>query len=150
VSKENVVQGIIALIIAGVSAYFQIIAIPLLVLMVVMVTDYITGMTSAYIRKEFSSKVGIIGAVKKVSYIALVCVGICADYLIHTALTQLGVQLNIQLLFGLLVTIWLIINELISILENLSKIGVPMPGFLMKLVEKLKITVESKADNKIE
>lgn len=149
-SKENVIQGIIALIVAGVSAYFQIIAIPLLVLMVVMVTDYITGMASAYIRKEFSSKVGIIGAVKKVSYIALVCVGICADYLIHTALTQLGVHLNIQLLFGLLVTIWLIINELISILENLSKIGVPMPSFLMKLVKRLKISVESRAEDTTE
>ena len=146
-SKENVFQGIITLIIAGVSAYFKIIAITLLVLIVVMITDYATGMTSAYIHKEFSSKVGIIGAVKKVSYIALVCVGVCADYLIHTALTQLGVQLNIQLLFGLLVTVWLIINELISILENLSKIGVPMPTFLMKLVEKLKVTVENKVDD---
>lgn len=146
-SKENIFQGIITLIIAGVSAYFKIIAIPLLVLIVVMITDYATGMTSAYIHKEFSSKVGIIGAVKKVSYIALVCVGVCADYLIHTALTQLGVQLNIQLLFGLLVTVWLIINELISILENLSKIGVPMPSFLMKLVEKLKVTVENKVDD---
>ena len=146
-SKENIFQCIITLIIAGVSAYFKIIAIPLLVLIVVMITDYATGMTSAYMHKEFSSKVGIIGAVKKVSYIALVCVGVCADYLIHTALTQLGVQLNIQLLFGLLVTVWLIINELISILENLSKIGVPMPSFLMKLVEKLKVTVENKVDD---
>lgn len=146
-SKENIFQCIITLIIAGVSAYFKIIAIPLLVLIVVMITDYATGMTSAYMHKEFSSKVGIIGAVKKVSYIALVCVGVCADYLIHTALSQLGVQLNIQLLFGLLVTVWLIINELISILENLSKIGVPMPSFLMKLVEKLKVTVENKVDD---
>lgn len=146
-SKENIFQGIIALVIAGVSAYFQIIAIPLLVLTIVMIIDYITGMASAHIHDEFSSKVGIIGVVKKVSYAALVCVGVCSDYLIHTVLAQLGFQMNFQLLFGLLVTVWLIINELISILENLSKIGVPMPSFLMKLVEKLKVTVESKVDD---
>lgn len=149
-SKENVCQGVITLIIAGVSAYLNIIAIPLLVLTAVMITDYITGMTSARIHNEFSSKVGILGVVKKVSYAALVCVGVCSDYLIQTALEQLGIQLNIPMIFGLLVTVWLIINELISILENLSKIGVPMPSFLMKLVKRLKITVESKADSTIE
>ena len=49
-----------------------------------------------------------------------------------------------------MVAIWLIINELISILENLSKMGVPMPNFLMKVVKKLKIIVESKADTTTE
>jgi phage-related holin len=42
----------------------------------------------------------------------------------------------------MLVTIWLIINEMISILENLSKIGVPIPEFLKKIIGRLKNTVE--------
>ena len=45
---------------------------------------------------------------------------------------------------GLLVVIWLIINELISILENLATIGVPLPTFLFKLVGRLKIVAEAK------
>ena len=44
------------------------------------------------------------------------------------------------------VTIWLIINELISILENLAAIGVPGFPRLSKLLERLKNTV-SKGDN---
>ena len=44
--------------------------------------------------------------------------------------------------FGLLVAVWLIINEMISILENLSKLGVPIPGFLKVLLKKLKITTD--------
>ena len=47
---------------------------------------------------------------------------------------------------GLLVIVWLIINELISILENSGKIGVPMPDFLMKLLDRLKQTTEKKAE----
>ena len=43
-------------------------------------------------------------------------------------------------------TIWLIINELISILENLAAIGVPGFPRLSKLLERLKNTV-SKGDN---
>ena len=50
----------------------------------------------------------------------------------------------ITMLFGLIVTVWLIINELISILENLARIDVPIPAFLTKIIEKLKTTIEDK------
>ena len=48
--------------------------------------------------------------------------------------------------FGLLVTIWLILNECISILENISEIGVPLPSFLVALIQKLKKTTENKGE----
>lgn len=44
------------------------------------------------------------------------------------------------------VAIWLIINELISVMENLAAIGVPGFPRLSKLLERLKNTV-SKGDN---
>ena len=43
-----------------------------------------------------------------------------------------------------------ILNECISILENISEIGVPLPAFLLKLIEKLKKTVEDAGDQKAE
>ena len=65
-SKENVLQSVITFIVAGVSAYFQIIAVPLIVLIAVMLLDYVTGMVAAYIRAELSSRKGIICILKKV------------------------------------------------------------------------------------
>ena len=44
------------------------------------------------------------------------------------------------------VAIWLIINELISVMENLAAIGVPGFPRLSKLLKRLKNTV-SKGDN---
>jgi phage-related holin len=44
------------------------------------------------------------------------------------------------------VTIWLILNECISILENISEIGVPIPAFLVTLIQKLKKTTETKGE----
>ena len=143
-NKENTFQSIVTLIVAGVSAYFQIIAIPLIVLSVVMIIDYITGMLSAYVHAELSSRKGIIGILKKVSYFSLVCVGIAIDYILYSALSQMGIQSDITMFFGLTVTVWLIINELISILENLARLDVPIPKFLTSVIKKLKTTVEDK------
>ena len=84
--------------------------------------------------------------VKKVGYIVAVAVGIVADYLISSALVNCGIDLRINYCIGMIVTIWFIINELISILENLSEIGIPLPKFLVSIVKRLKTTVEVKTD----
>ena len=51
---------------------------------------------------------------------------------------------------GLIVTIWLIVNELISILENLAVIGVPLPKWLTKIIGKLKISIDKTVDTESE
>jgi toxin secretion/phage lysis holin len=149
-TKDNVFQIVITSVIAGVTSYLQVVAVPIVVLVIAMVTDYITGWICAKKHSSISSRIGIAGIVKKVCYIALVGVGVIVDYILAYGLPALGIDNTLPMIFGLLVTMWLISNELISILENLSKIGVPMPGFLMKLVERLKVTVENKADNTTE
>ena len=53
---------------------------------------------------------------------------------------------SVTAVVGAGVAAWLIINELISILENLAAIGVPGFPRLSKLLERLKNTV-SKGDN---
>lgn len=145
--KENVIHGVISLIIAGVSAYFQIIAIPLIVLTAVMLVDYITGMVAAYTKAELSSRKGLKGIFKKIGYFCLVAVGITTDYIICSALSSIGITSEVTMVFGLIVTIWLIINELISILENLTKLEVPIPDFLVKVISRLKNSVENKAND---
>ena len=69
------------------------------------------------------------------------------DWLIYSGLRQVGVTLDYTIFFGVLVTVWLIINELISILENLESVGVPLPKFLVAIVKRLKITTEKVAES---
>ena len=78
---------------------------------------------------------------------AMVAVGAAVDYLLHGALKQAGIDLHIELFCGLLVTVWLIINELISVLENLAAIGVPGFPRLNRLLSRLKSTVNEKDCN---
>ncbi len=141
--KQTTIQAVITAALAALTYYFSILAVPIIVLAIVMVIDYITGMVSAWHNSELSSKKGVFGIVKKLCYLALVCVGMGVDYLIYSALSQINVTVSYTIFFGILVAIWLIINELISILENLSRIGVPLPKFIVSVVSKLKNTVEN-------
>ena len=122
-------------VLAGLSSYFGMLTQPLLVLFFAMVLDYLTGMTKAYIFSQLSSRIGVKGILKKLCYMAMVAVGAAVDYLLH-----------IELFCGLLVTVWLIINELISVLENLAAIGVPGFPRLNRLLSRLKSTVNEKED----
>lgn len=143
--KDNIIQTTVSVAIGALAAYFNILLIPVLVLFAVMVIDYCTGMASAYKNKEIKSKTGLIGILKKLSYLVLVCVGGVVDYLIGAGLATAGIEFS-SYYFGLIVAVWLIINELISILENLSELGTPIPKFLVNIVRRLKNTVENKTD----
>ncbi len=131
---------------ASLALYFQKIAVPLVVLFCAVVIDYATGLLGAYFQRELSSEKGWKGILKKLAYFAAVCVGCGVDYLLTTFGAMFGVTFKTSLAVGVLVTMWLIINESISILENLVKIGVPLPSFLAKTVKRLKVAVEEKMD----
>ena len=148
--EERSLQAVIAMSIAALTSYLNAIIVPITVLMIAMIIDYITGMISAWHSSELSSKKGIFGIIKKTSYLALVCVGMGVDWLIYSGLNQAGISTENSVFFGVLVTIWLIINELISILENLEAIGVPMPAFLIKIVKRLKVTAENITESESE
>ena len=140
--QDKEIQAFISAAFAGLMYYLGIIAVPIMVLIVAMVVDYITGMSAAWYNSELSSKKGIKGIVKKVSYLALVVVAMIIDWLISCGLQQINIDMTYSVFFAVLVAVWLIINELISILENLSRPGVPIPTFLNKIINKLKSTVE--------
>lgn len=145
-NEEKTIQAVFAASLAGLASYLGVVAVPIAILMVAMLIDYITGMASAWNSAQLSSKKGIFGIIKKISYLALVCVGMGVDWLIYSGLQSVGVTLGYTFFFGVLVTIWLIINELISILENLRKIGVPLPKFLASIIQRLKKTTENIAE----
>lgn len=144
--KENVAKGLIALIFAAAGAYFRELLGPVIVLGLVMFADYVSGLARAWIERKLSSRVGIIGIIKKLAYLFAVAVAVVVDWTIQTAAAKAGLDLGNFYMFGLLVTFWLVLNECISILENISAIGVPLPPFLMKIVDKLKQTTEAKGE----
>ena len=139
--KPTMLKTAFTVVLAGLSSYFGMLTQPLLVLFFAMVLDYLTGMTKAYIFSQLSSRIGVKGILKKLCYMAMVAVGAAVDYLLRGAVIGAGITLDVKLIFGMLVTVWLTINELISVMENLAAIGVPGFPRLQRILRRLHRTV---------
>ena len=142
--NDKSLQAIMSAALAAFAVYMGALAVPIIVLMVMMIIDYLSGMSAAWVHGDLSSKVGAKGIVKKVGYMALIVVAMGVDYLIYSGFAAANIEVGYNMWFGLLVAVWLIINEMISILENLSKLGVPIPDFLTKIIQRLKNSAERK------
>lgn len=123
-----------------------VLAVPVLLLVTCNVIDYATGlMASKYRQQILDSYKGIRGITKKVCMWLLVGVGVIVDQLLSYSADVAGITLPFTFLVACVVAIWLICNEIISILENINDIGVTLPPFLQPIVGNLKSQVEKKA-----
>ena len=114
--------------------------------MICNIIDYVTGLVaSPYRGQRIDSYKGFRGIAKKICMWLLVIVGAMVDQLILYAGNTIGITLPFTYLIACVVAIWLICNEMISILENAADIGAPIPPFLMPLVKNIKKQVEDKA-----
>lgn len=86
---------------------------------ILMAIDIITGITNAWIKNELNSSVLRKGLGKKLGEITAILIG--EIFVIGFGLTSLVAD-------G--ISLYVIIMELISICENLEKLGVPIPKFI--------------------
>ena len=136
----------ITTIISIVSSFLGILYIPVLLMVSCNVIDYITGLAAAKYRKDggISSYKSIRGIVKKVTMWMLVAVGVIIDSLISYSANTIGLNIPFKFLVACAVAIWIVCNELISILENMIDIGVNIPPFLIPIVKRIKSNTEDK------
>ena len=68
--------------------------------------------------------------------------GAVVDELIKYATQTMGFNIQIPFIVATLVAVWIVVNEIISILENIVDIGIELPPFLMPIVRRIKKEVE--------
>lgn len=149
------IQAAAAAIIAWLSARLGILLPVLCVLLTAMVLDYITGMLAS--KREalehpddpaygWSSRRGAEGIIKKVGYLCIIAAAMIVDYIILSVAAQAGIETALKAFFGLLVAVWYILNELLSIIENAGRMGAPVPDWLFRYVAVLKNKIDTQAD----
>jgi toxin secretion/phage lysis holin len=129
------------------SSWLGILATPVYILFALNIVDYVTGLVAAPQRGETrSSYRSVQGIAKKVCTILLVGVAAIIDWLLMYAAETIGIKLPVTFVVASLAAVWLICNEIISILENIGDIGAPIPPFLQKMVEFVKKNAEKKGE----
>jgi len=146
--KENVLRAAVTAALAAFAAYFEVLFIPIIIVFTAMICDYISGMIAAHVTNEYSSSIGIIGIAKKVAYGLMIVVSMLIDWVVQMVADTMGVFIGHFCYFALLVIIWLVINECISILENVARMGVNMPPYILKIANKLKSVAEAKGEER--
>lgn len=148
--QANQVKAVFTMVFAFISAIFGVLAIPVMLLVGCNVLDYITGlMASKYRAQDINSYKSIRGIFKKVSMWLLVMVGAIIDEMLLYTSTSIGWKSPVTFLIACVVALWLICNEIISILENIQDMGVKIPTFLQPLIKHIRSQVEEqvKVDN---
>ena len=69
---------------------------------------------------------------------------IMVDILMDTMMEYIGIKSTIKGSFCLLITVWFILGEAISILENASRMGVKVPRFFRKIISELQKDIDGK------
>ena len=128
-------QGFVTAIGSGFLFLFEAWDIAFQVLVTLIIIDYGTGVMAAYLNSKLSSKLGIEGIFKKIAILTTVAVAVLIDRVMGTNVLRLA---TIFCLCG---------NEGISLLENLTKLGAPIPEKLVGALIQLRGKGDSKDEN---
>ena len=130
-------------VIGALTSFLGVLAIPAYLLVGCSVIDYVTGIMASKPRGEkISSYKGSRGIQKKIGQWLLVVIGAWVDVLIRYSVESVGIDWKFPFIVAIIVSIWLVVNEMLSILENLSDLGVKLPPFLKPIINRLKTEVE--------
>lgn len=145
------IQAAVTAACAWISAKLGILGPILVILFILMILDYITGMLAS--KKEsighpddpaygWSSKKGAAGIIKKVGYLCVIAVAIVIDYIILHVAGSIGIPVTAKAFFALLVAVWYVLNEALSIIENAGRMGAQVPEWLQKYIAVLKNKID--------
>lgn len=126
-NSNELLQAICALIGAFIGRYLGGFDGIIYTLLVFIVVDYITGVLVAIIQQKLSSEIGYKGISKKVLIFMLIGIGHAIDS--YVTGQQGAIRTAIAFFY--------LANEGISIIENCTKIGLPIPQKLKNILKEL-------------
>lgn len=132
-------------------AKLGVLAIPWLLLLLLNIMDYITGIQAAKYRnleddKPVKSYISVRGIQKKVCMHGLVIIGCLVDWLIKSSIINAGWGIQYPPVFAIAIALWLTFNEIISVLENMEDIGTPIPPFLKPIMKMMREKVNNQME----
>ena len=142
----NWFKWLISVITGGLAAFFGQYGLFIALVAVAVVLDVITGLIKAKVTGEgLDSGKATKGFWKKIALLVGLLFGIYLDYVVSLLFVKAGLTLDIDLPFALIICCYIVLNEAISICENLYLINPDiMPKWIVKLLKIAKGKIEEK------
>lgn len=103
------------------------------ILLIVIMLDYLTGVASAFRNKTVNSSVGYKGLLKKSTILIVIVLAAQVD-------RMLGTDNHV---FRNCTALSFTVNDALSVMENVGRMGIRFPKFLMAALEKLQRQIEA-------
>lgn len=148
-SKAQEIKALLAAGVAFLTALWGWVGWIIFLLVMAIALDYITGTAAAKATGEWTSKVAREGLWHKLGEIVALLVAALCDIaisvILHTGAAQIFEGLPYGNYITLVVATWYFFTEIGSILENIKKLGAPIPEWLISGARVLKGKAEEAA-----
>ena len=143
--KATQIKGAITALLVFLTALWGWVGWAIIIWIVCVVLDYISGSAAASRSGEWSSQIARDGLWHKLGEIFTVLVSALCDIALGVILKTTPVELPFEFttLLTPIVLLWYIITELGSILENAGKLGAPLPKWAKKMLKQYKDTIDA-------
>lgn len=111
---------------------------------IAIVFDFATGLIKANIKGEVSSEIGRKGFFKKMALLICLFFGFFLDFVIPYMCGRVSVKIPFDTPFGLIICFYIVLNECISICENLYACN---PGIMPKWIVRILQSAKEQIDN---
>lgn len=118
----------------------------LIILLILMILDYASRLTACWKSGTLNSEKGAKGIAKKIGYLLIICCAMCFDFIVSYYATRVGIAVQNQLLFGMIVCVWYCLNETLSIIENVGEFST-IPKWLAKRIENIRDSINEKGND---
>lgn len=119
----------------------------LMLLVLLICIDLVTGILKALVKKDLASREMLVGITRKLLIMVCVCIGFEVNAALLEYAKEAGVNYNWDI--RMFVILYFILEELLSVLENIAVIGVPMPKFIIQFLRVVVDTATNSTPNKI-
>lgn len=144
--NKYIIGKMSASLISGMVASFWGVYGPVIICVIVAICmDVVSGLVAAMASGEkLSSKVGFTGFWKKMALLLALSFGIFMDTFVPILLGTISLELPFTMPIGTIVGCYIVINEAISIIENINKAApTALPKWIKKLLEGAGKTIDN-------
>jgi toxin secretion/phage lysis holin len=138
-------KWLVSVLLGLILSFTQKYGIMIIFVAVAIVFDFATGLIKANIKGEVSSEVGKKGFFKKMALLICLFFGFFLDFVIPYMCATIGIKIPFETPFGLIICFYIVLNESISICENLYACN---PGIMPKWVVRMLKSAKQQIDDK--